>query len=99
MVDDMGQGCIPMRDAPVPCLGERRSLCGGVGCVGLPPSPPLWSAAMAPTWTCSTEAAIRRHCAFELPKEINSGSYRRIGPMARIHSFYSHNSGNVLIFR
>jgi hypothetical protein len=30
------------------------------------------------SWTYSTEAEIRRHCAFEAPKEINSGSYRRI---------------------
>jgi hypothetical protein len=28
--------------------------------------------------TCSMEAEIRRHCAFEEPIEINSGGYRRI---------------------
>jgi len=31
-----------------------------------------------PIRTYSTEAAIRRHCAVEAPKEINSGSFRRI---------------------
>jgi hypothetical protein len=28
--------------------------------------------------TCSTEAEIRRHCAYKAPKEINSGGYRRL---------------------
>jgi hypothetical protein len=31
--------------------------------------------------TCSTEAEIRRHCAFEALKEISFGTYRRI-PLA-----------------
>jgi hypothetical protein len=39
---------------------------------------PEWWSGRAHTWTCSTEAEIRRHCAFEAPEEINSGDYRRI---------------------
>jgi hypothetical protein len=33
---------------------------------------------LSPFRTCSTEAEIRRHCAFEASKKINSGDYKRI---------------------
>jgi hypothetical protein len=44
--------------------------------------------ATQPYRTCSTEAEIRRHCAFEAPKRINSGSYSRIS--LAVSSIRSH---------
>jgi len=75
-----GQGGPPGR------VGRTPPMCRSALCslLGFPEQRSKKQRSVAPgtprraTWTCSTEAEIRRHCASGAPIKINSGDYRRI---------------------